>query len=109
MRKLSQEDEKELITFIKDWLKVHGYTQRDLAYELNIKSSRTSEIILKIKDIYKKGGIFNIAKNLIEIEQKWINNFQTNQPQVNVTQPYNQLDIDSLVNQMNKDSDEKNI
>ena len=109
MRKLSQQDEKELITFIKDWLKVHGYTQRDLAYELNIRSSRTSEIIIKIKDIYKKGGVFNIAKNLIEIEQKWVNNFQTNQQQLNVAQPYNQLDLDSLVNQMNKDSDEKNI
>ena len=109
MRKLSQQEEKELITFIKDWLKVHGYTQRDLANELNIKSSRTSEIMLKIKDIYRKGGIFNIAKNLIKIEQNWVNNFQPNQQQLNVTQPYNQLDIDSLLNQMNRDSDEKNI
>ena len=109
MRKLSQQEEKELITFIKDWLKVHGYTQRDLANELNIKSSRTSEIILKMKDIYKKGGIFNIAKNLIKIEQNWVNNFQPNQQQLDVTQPFNQLDIDSLLNQMNRDSDEKNI
>ena len=104
MRKLSQQEEKELMTFIKNWLKVHGYTQRDLSNELNIKSSRTSEIMLKIKDIYKKGGIFNIAKNLIKIEQNWLNNVQTDQQQLNVTQPYNQLDIDSLVNQMNKDS-----
>ena len=109
MSKLSQQEEKELIAFIKDWLKVHGYTQKDLANELNIKSSRTSEIILKIKEIYKKGGIFNIAKNLIKIEQNWINNIQTNQQQLNVSQPYNQLDIDSLVNQINIDSNKKNI
>tara|TARA_B100000524_G_scaffold210872_1_gene110312 strand:- start:95 stop:424 length:330 start_codon:yes stop_codon:yes gene_type:complete len=109
MSKLSQQEEKELIAFIKDWLKVHGYTQKDLANELNIKSSRTSEIILKIKEIYKKGGIFNIAKNLIKIEQNWINNIQTNQQQLNVTKPYNQLDIDSLVNQINIDSNNKNI
>ena len=109
MSKLSQQEEKEIIAFIKDWLKVHGYTQKDLANELNIKSSRTSEIILKIKEIYKKGGIFNIAKNLIKIEQNWINNIQTNQQQLNVTKPYNQLDIDSLVNQINIDSNNKNI
>ena len=109
MSKLSQQEEKELMTFIKDWLKVHGYTQKDLANELEIKSSRTSEIMLKIKDIYKKGGIFNIAKQLIKIEQNWLNNIQTNQQQLNIPEPYNQLDIDSLVNQMNRDSDEKNI
>ena len=109
MSKLSQQEEKELMTFIKDWLKVHGYTQKDLANELKIKSSRTSEIMLKIKDIYKKGGIFNIAKNLIKIEQNWLNNIQNNQQQLNIPEPYNQLDIDSLVHQMNRDSDEKNI
>ena len=109
MSKLSQQEEKELMTFIKDWLKVHGYTQKDLANELKIKSSRTSEIMLKIKDIYKKGGIFNIAKHLIKIEQNWLNNIQNNQQQLNIPEPYNQLDIDSLVHQMNRDSDEKNI
>ena len=104
MGKLSQEQEKELMALIKDWLKVHGYTQKELANALNIKSSRTSEIMIKMQQIYKKGGIFNIAKNLIKIEQHWLNNIQTNQKEQNITQPYNQLDIDSLVNQMNKDS-----
>ena len=103
MSKLSQEEEKQLITFIKDWLKVHGYTQKDLAKELNIKSSRTSEIIQKIKEIYKKGGIFNIAKNLIKIEQNWLNNIQSDLNEINEIQPYNQLDIDSLVNQIKRD------
>ena len=67
MSKLSIQEEKELVSFIKDWLKTHGFTQKDLANELNIKSSRTSEIILKMKELYKKGGMFNIAKNLIKI------------------------------------------
>ena len=106
MSKLSQEEEKQLITFIKDWLKVHGYTQKDLANELNIKSSRTSEIIQKIKEIYKKGGIFNIAKSLIKIEQNWLNNIQTQSNKLNENQPYNQLDIDSLVQQISSDSSE---
>jgi len=76
MSKLSQKEEKELISFIKDWLKSHGFNQKDLANELNFMSSRTSEIILKIKELYKKGGIFNIAKNLIKIEQNWLNNIK---------------------------------
>ena len=103
MSRLSQQEEKELVLFIKDWLKSHGFHQKDLANELNIKSSRTSEIILKIKELYKKGGIFNIAKNLIKIEQNWLNNIKNDYPEIKQT-PYNQLDIDSLVNQINQDT-----
>ena len=104
MSKLSQQEEKELVAFVKNWLKAHGYTQKDLANGLNIKSSRTSEITKKVKELYKKGGIFNIAKNLIKIEQNWLNNFLTNSQDSIESQPYNQLDIDSLVNQIKKDS-----
>ena len=104
MSKLSQQEEKELISFIKDWLKTHGFNQKDLASELKIKSSRTSEIILKLKELHKKGGMFNIAKNLIKVEQNWLNNIKKDYGEINQTPPYNQLDIDSLVNQIKKDS-----
>ena len=106
MSKLSQQEEKELIFFIKDWLKSHGFNQKDFAYELNIKSSRTSEIILKVKELYQKGGIFNIAKNLIKIEQNWLNDIKNDYKETKQTPPYNQLDIDSLVNQINQDTKE---
>ena len=104
MSKLSVQEEKELISFIKDWLKSHGYTQKDFANELDIKSSRPSEIVLKIKELYKKGGMFNIAKNLIKIEQKWLNNINNDYRETKQTPPYNQLDIDSLVKQINQDT-----
>jgi len=104
MSKLSLEEEKELVSFIKDWLKSHGFNQKDLANELNIKSSRTSEIIYKVKDLYKKGGMFNIAKNLIKIEKNWLNNIKNDYRKTNQTTPYNQLDIDSLVNQITQDA-----
>ena len=104
MSKLSQQEERELISFIKDWLKSHGFNQKDLANELNIKSSRTSEILLKIKEFHKKGGMFNIAKNLIKIEQKWLNNIKNDYPEKKQTSPYSQLDIDSLVNQITHDT-----
>ena len=106
MSKLSQQEEKELISFIKDWLKSHGFNQKDLANELNIKSGRTSEIILKIKDLYKKGGMFNIAKNLIKIEQKWLENIKNDYRETKQPAPYNQLDLDSLVKKMNQDISE---
>ena len=106
MSKLSQHEEKELVSFIKDWLKSHGYNQKDLANEISIKSSRTSEIILKIKELHKKGGMFKIAKNLIKIEQKWLNDIKNNNLETNQSLPYNQLDIDSLVNQINQDTNE---
>ena len=106
MSKLSQQEEKELISFIKDWLKSHGLNQKDLAYELNIKSSRTSEIILKIKELYKKGGIFNVAKTLIQIERNLLNNIKNDYQDTTQTKPYNQLDIDILVNKINQDTSE---
>ena len=102
MAKLSPREEKELIVFVKDWLKYHRFNQKDLANELKIKSSRTSEIIMKIRELYRKGGMFNIAKNLIKIEQNWLNNNKDSSDE-RETKPYNQLDIDSLVNQINKD------
>jgi len=103
MSKLSQQEEKELIAFIKDWLKSHGFNQKDLANELNIKSSRTSEIIQKMREFYRRGGIFNVAKNLIKIEQNWVNNIKADPFEGQEILPYNQLDIDSLVNIINKD------
>ena len=118
MIKLSSEEEKELIVFIKDWLRSHGYSQKDLAEQLKIKSSRTSEIIDKLKDLHKKGGIINIAKNLIKIEQHWIstknknednNNEDYSYSEKNKRQGYDQLDfnykldLDELMDQMEKD------
>ena len=106
MSKLSAKDEKELISFIKDWLKTHGFSQKDLAYELKIKSSRTSEIILKMKELYKKGGMFNIAQNLINIEQNLLIDIKNDYREKKQITPYNQLDIDSLVKQINQDISE---
>ena len=48
--------------------------------------------------------MFNIAKNLIKIEQKWLNNIKNDYLETEQTTPYNQLDIDSLVNQINQDT-----
>ena len=118
MNKLSLQEEKELIVFIKDWLRSHGYSQKDLATQLKIKSSRTSEITNKLKDLHKKGGIIDIAKILIKIEQHWIsiknnneenNNEEHSYPEDNKKKGYNQLDfnykldLDELMNQMEKD------
>tara|TARA_Y100000589_G_C26786763_1_gene480056 strand:+ start:185 stop:541 length:357 start_codon:yes stop_codon:yes gene_type:complete len=118
MNKLSSKEERELIIFIKDWLKSHGYSQKDLAKQLNINSSRTSEIMNKIKDLHKKGGFTNIAKNLIKIEQYWINTKQNNNKEISLfeeieSKSYNQLDLnykldlDELIDQMEKDHSNK--
>jgi len=120
MNNLSSQEEKELIVFVKDWLRSHGYSQKDLAAQLKIKSSRTSEIIIKLKDFYKKGGITNIAKNLIRIEQHWINTKNNNINEENNNEKYSyseennrkgfdqldfncKLDLDELMDQMEKD------
>ena len=56
-----------------------------------------------MKEFYRRGGIFNVAKNLIKIEQNWINNIKADSFEGQEILPYNQLDIDSLVNIINKD------
>ena len=115
MSKLSQKEEKELISFIKDWLKSHGFNQKELANELNIKSIQMPAIILKFKEFYKKGGMFNVAKNLIKIEQNWLNNIKTGSQDRNENAPYSQLglediyaniDIESLNRKIHKDTSE---
>ena len=112
MKKLSDKDEKEIMLFIKDWLKIHGYSQKDFASKLNIASSRSSEILKKINELYKRGGIYNIAQKLIKIEQSWLNNenhVENHIETIKENKPYNQLDInykvdiDSLVERMKKD------
>jgi len=109
MNKLSSQEEQALMIFIKDWLKNHGYTQKDLANELKISSSRTSEILKKIKEFNKKGGLLNIANKLIAIEHNWVTHnsisSQTNKMNKSHEQlgiDY-QLDIDALMDQMEKD------
>ena len=111
MNKITPQEEKELEIFIKDWLRGHGYSQKDLAYMLKISSSRTSEILKKLKGLHKKGGFHNIAKNLIEIEQKWLSNNSNTKNHI-IERPYSQLDInyqidlDVLMDQMEKDHKE---
>ena len=113
MSKLSIKEEKELVSFIKDWMKSHGFNQKDLANELNIKSKQMPGIIHKLKEFYKKGGMFNIAKNLIKIEQNWLNNIKIDSQERNNHEPYNQLglgdiynDIESLNRKIHEDTSE---
>jgi len=112
MKKFSDQDEKEIMVFIKDWLKIHGYSQKDFALKLNITSSRSSEILKKIKDLYKRGGIYNIAQKLVKIEQSWLDNEnhdENHDETIKENKPYSQLDIDykvdidTLVERMEKD------
>ena len=48
--------------------------------------------------------MFNIAKNLIKIEQNWLDNIKKDYRDIKQAPPYNQLDIDSLVTQINQDT-----
>ena len=96
MNQFSDQDQKEIMVFIKDWLKIHGYKQKDFASKLKIDSNRTSEILKKMKDLYKKGGMYSIAQKLIKIEQSWLDNKSTTAIKTEDL-PYSQMDIDYKV------------
>ena len=51
-------------------------------------------------------GSFEQAKNLIKIEQNWLNNIKNDYQETNQIPPYSQLDIDSLITQINQDTSE---
>ena len=50
--------------------------------------------------------MFQVARNLIKIEQNWKDNLKNDYRKTNQLQPYNQLDIDSLVNKITQDTSE---
>jgi len=64
MSKLSIQEEKELISFIKDWLKFHGFTQKDLANELILNRAEPPRLFLRLKNYIKKAACSILQKIL---------------------------------------------
>ena len=94
MKNWNNEIEKEILTFVKEWLKVHEKSQSDLKVELGTNSSRKSEIIKELSKDFKSGGISALALRLSNIERKWLKNKDDKeQLYENKKYPFSQLDF----------------
>ena len=69
----SKDIEKDLVFFIKDWLRQTGRTQSELCNSLNLPSARMPTLIESLKKDFCSGGIPKIATRLCEVEELWKN------------------------------------
>ncbi len=71
MKTWSSQEEEELSSLIKDWLKQQNRTQADLRQSLNALSSRMPALLEVIEKEYRAGGIIKVAARLCAIEAEW--------------------------------------
>ena len=94
MKKWSDEIEAELSLLIKEWLKQHGKTQKDLKLTLGTDSERMPALIKILKKEYLLGGLPKLASKLCTIEENWHKPIQTERTnQSNKKDPFSQLDL----------------
>ena len=77
MLKWTKEVEEEIILLIKEWLKQHNKTQKDLRLSLNANSERMPALLEILKNDFSKGGLPTLTAKLCEIESFWVNNIQS--------------------------------
>ena len=101
MAQWSKEFEEEVVLLIKDWLKHHNKTQKDLRYGLNASSERMPILLEILKKDYSHGGVQKLAKRLSEIEDCWVSNNELETTNVIDRDPFGQLDL--LLEEINDD------
>ena len=83
----------QILILLKDWLKQHGKTQKDLKNVLNANSERMSALLEIIKADYSSGGIPKVASMLCSIESKWSQESSHVEERKNYKDPFSQLDL----------------
>tara|TARA_B100000131_G_scaffold322800_1_gene378136 strand:+ start:721 stop:1038 length:318 start_codon:yes stop_codon:yes gene_type:complete len=102
MFKWTPETKEEVILLIKEWLKQHNKTQKDLRLSLNANSERMHSLLEVLQKDYSKGGLPQLATKLCEIENAWLNKVEsTSSFKENNSDPFGQLDL--LLEEINED------
>ena len=93
MSKWSERIEEEVILLIKEWLKQHNKTQKDLRLSLNASSERMSALLEVLKSDYSRGGLPSLVSKLCEVENSWTNNSELVSKKSLDADPFGQLDL----------------
>ncbi len=93
MAKWSEEIEEEITLLIKDWLKQHNKTQKDLKNGLHANSERMPALLEILKKEFSQGGLHKLAAKLCEIENQWSTNHETSSNMNIDSDPFGQLDL----------------
>ena len=89
----SKRIEDEITLLIKEWLKHHNKTQKDLRMSLQADSERMPALIEVLKRDFSKGGIQKLVDRLCSIEKIWKSGQGLDQQQTNGHDPFGQLDL----------------
>ena len=89
----SKEIEAEITLLIKEWLKHHNNTQKDLREAFQADSERMTALIEILKTDFLQGGLQKLVNRLCSIEEMWTNNNKLDNPNPNNPDPFGQLDL----------------
>ena len=89
----SSQFEKELTLLIRDWLKQHNKSQKDLRKSFQADSERMPALLEILKKDFSKGGLQKLVKRLCDVELEWSNNNQTLAKETEYSDPFDQLDL----------------
>ncbi len=89
----SKQIEAEITLLIKEWLKHHNKTQKDLRISLHADSERMPALIEILKRDFLKGGIQKLVDRLCSIEKIWKSDQGMDQQQTYNPDPFGQLDL----------------
>ncbi len=93
MAKWSEKIEAEITLLIKEWLKHHNKTQKDLRTGLHADSERMPALMEILKTDFSSGGIQKLLDRLCSIEEIWITNPKSEHQPINNPDPFGQLDL----------------
>ncbi len=89
----SKEIEAEITLLIKEWLKHHNKTQKDLREGLHADSERMTALMEILKTDFLQGGLQKLVNRLCSIEEMWTNQNKLDNPKQNNPDPFGQLDL----------------
>ena len=101
MNKWTKEIEAEITSLLKDWLKQHQKTQKDLKHALKADSERMPVLLDILKKNFAQGGLQKAVKRLCEIENEWYTGQNSSQQGSKDSDPFGQLDL--LLEEINED------
>ncbi len=101
MAKWSEEIEAEITSLLKDWLKQHQRTQKDLKHSLKADSERMPILVNILKKDYIQGGLQKAVKRLCDVEDEWYSGNKSSSQDSKDPDPFGQLDL--LLEEMKED------
>ncbi|TGG79469.1 MAG: hypothetical protein ERJ67_04485 [Aphanocapsa feldmannii 277cV] len=102
---LGPDELEQLQAFLKEWLRVSGRNQSDLARALGLTSTRMLSLLEELVLIRRKEGLAAVAECLCAVEAVWARDGGVGQSGLTGVKPEDvELQLDLLLNQIRLDA-----